>query len=130
VTTTKPENVKALIEHLENYVDTATYENDLALMSLFAHKTDCGTVGCIAGEAAMMAGYSLYGIDTLEIEREAIKFLGITGKEANVLFYASAWPTDLKNEYYAVAVRHYRRAERLVMAKRLKLLLEPATAVL
>lgn len=58
--------------------------------------TPCGTIGCIAGWAYMLAGGDPEPKDIETIVEYAVTKLDTKRKKNECLFYASDWPSDLR----------------------------------
>lgn len=59
---------------------------DIELSSFTLHNAECGTVMCVAGWAAALAGFR--GGDIIGIQAEAAEFMGLDEEAADLLFYA------------------------------------------
>lgn len=95
---------------MEVYIDHKADGGDLCELSEIAIRVrdrddyypDCGTVGCIAGWAAVLmgkAGPSIRHSGICDIKDTAMRALDITLAQAERLFYVAAWPKDLQNAY-------------------------------
>jgi hypothetical protein len=126
----KPENVRLLIERLQSLPDAtpAAPIFPTGLMAVFVQPSaDCGTVGCIAGEIALMTGKYLPTVPVQLLEDRAGEFLGLTYTEAESVFYTWNWPLDLRRDYYETTNRPETaeswKRQRELMIERLKRLL-------
>jgi hypothetical protein len=123
--TTKPKNVQRLIDRLRRLPNGATagIENDL--MAKWEQKhSDCGTVGCIAGEVLLefSPGYpSALGRYRLPFVEHN---LGLTMPQTLDLCFLDRWPDKLRAEFRRAARAKTLKSQRNVMIKRLELLLE------
>jgi hypothetical protein len=125
--TTKPENVKKLIEHLRQLPDgnVAGLVNPILMEVPIQDHPTCGTVGCIAGEAYMLMlgedAVSNLHLSWQTVETAAEEWLGLTTSAAWRLFYRSHWPEDMGQRLKPGMSLNEQRE---IMIERLEMLLE------
>jgi hypothetical protein len=120
MTSTKPQNVKALIERLKTLPNPDAPNKEL--MSFFDQETDCGTVGCIAGEALLLCGLHPSDFSTEAIVRRAVEFIGTEHEDAedrSSAFFMCYWPADLRKQYEQATTLGEERAAMIARLERL-----------
>lgn len=60
---------------------------------------ECGTTCCIGGWALRLAGEQFNWFDQ-DIQRRAAEGLGLTPRQAQMLFHVAHWPKDLRYRHY------------------------------
>lgn len=59
----------------------------------------CGTVGCIAGWAALLTAKDPKRVADNTAETRGRRALGLTRDQASVLFYTYSWPWEMQERY-------------------------------